>query len=457
VLRATHLDHAGDPGAPAAYLAAAEEQVRAYRHERARQLLERGHALATAPQDRFALACRQGDVLRELSATNEAMTAYEQALEAAGRDAERCRARIGVAACMRMLDRYEEAFRLLDDAQTSAVDGALSLELARLHHLRGNLHFPLGQIDACETEHARALDHARRAGSIELEARALGGLADADYMRGRMRTACDRFRRCVELARLHGLGRIEVANLPMIGHCLMYACEFNQALAAGRAGLELAAKVGHSRAEIIAQNLIADVGQSCLEPARVEEAVERQIHLARRIGSRRFEAHALQHRAEILRLRGEREEAEAVLDEALAMARESGFHFVGPWMLAQLAKTTRDPSRRAQALAECEALLARGSVGHNHLWSYRYCIAASLDAGAWDEAERYARALEDYTRPEPLAWSEIWIAWGRALAAHGRDGRDPNLRDRLTALRDRASSVGMGAALPRLDRALADL
>jgi hypothetical protein len=146
-----------------------------------------------------------------------------------------------------------------------------------------------------------------------------------------------------------------------------------------------------------------------------------------------------------------------VLDQALAMARESGFHFVGPWMLAQLAKTTRDPSRRAQALAECEALLARGSVGHNHLWSYRYCIAASLDAGAWDEAERYARALEDYTRPEPLAWSNLWTAWGRALAAHGRRKGDPGLRDRLAALRDRAASVGMGAALPRLDQALADL
>jgi hypothetical protein len=154
-------------------------------------------------------------------------------------------------------------------------------------------------------------------------------------------------------------------------------------------------------------------------------------------------------------LRGRREEAEAVLGKALAMARESGLQFVGPWMLAQLAATTRDPARRAEALAECEALLAPGSVGHNHLWAYRHAIEASLEAGVWGEAERYARALEDYARAEPLAWSDFWTAWGRALVAHGRGGAaGPDLRSTLTRVRDRALQLGMGSALPRLDRAL---
>jgi tetratricopeptide (TPR) repeat protein len=453
VLHAQHLDQAGDPRAPRAYLAAAEEQARAYRHEQAREFAERGLALATAQDDRFALAFLLGEVLRELGAAAEALAAYGQALDA-GTEADRCRARVGLAGCLRMLDRYDEAFRLLDEAEAEAGAAGLGLELARVHHLRGNLHFPLGQIGPCQAEHARALEHARRAGSIELEARALGGLADADYMRGRMRTARDHFDGCIGLARGEGLGRIEVANLPMIGHCLIYTCEFDRALEVAGQALELASRVGHLRAEIIAQNLLADVGQSRGEPERVEVSVDRQIHLARRIGSKRFEAHALQHRAEVLRLRGQREEAEAVLGKALAMARESGLQFVGPWMLAQLAKTTCDPSRRAEALAECEALLAQGSVGHNHLWSYRDAIEASLDTGNWDEAERYARALEDYTRLEPLAWSDLWIAYGHALAARGRCDVGPDLRGDLARVRDQALRVGMGTALLRLDRAL---
>lgn len=454
VLHAAHLDQAGDPRAPAAYLAAAEEQLAAYRHERACQLVERGLAQATTREDRFALACRRGDILREIGLSGDAVSAYTQALAAAETEAERCRARIGLAGCLRMLDRFDEAFHLLDEAQSDASSAGLDLELARIHHLRGNLHFPLGRIDPCRTEHDRALDHARRAGSIELEARALGGLGDADYMRGHMRTALDRFERCLELTRRQGLGRIEVANLPMIGHCLMYTCAFERALEAAREALELASRVGHLRAQIIAHNLLTDVGQCRLEPERVEESVPRQIELARQIGSKRFEAHALQHRAEVLRLRGQQEEAEAVLEEALAMMRASGLHFVGPWMLAQLAKTTRDPARRTAALAECEALLAQGSVGHNHLWSYRDAIEASLAAGAWDEALRYAGALKDYTREEPLEWSDFWIAWGVALAGHGRRPADGSRRTELTRLREEALRVGMGSALPRLEQAL---
>jgi len=38
---------------------------------------------------------------------------------------------------------------------------------------------------------------------------ALGGLGDAEYVRGRMISAYDRFRQCVELSERHGFGRIE--------------------------------------------------------------------------------------------------------------------------------------------------------------------------------------------------------------------------------------------------------
>ncbi|TIL42209.1 MAG: tetratricopeptide repeat protein [Mesorhizobium sp.] len=411
-LHAEHLDQAGDPRAPGAYLFAAEEQARAYRYERARRLVERGLALASTRADRFALARSHGEILRELGATAKALTAYQQALDAADLEADKCRARTGLAGCLRMLDRYDEAFRLLDDAEAGTTVAGLELELARIHHLRGNLHFPLGQIDFCQAEHARALEHAQRAGSVELEARALGGIGDADYMRGHMRKARDRFSRCVELARDEGLGRIEVANLPMVGHCLIYTCEFERALEVAGQALQLASRVGHLRAEIIVHNLLADVGQSRSEPDRCEASAHRLIELAGQIGSKRFEAHALQHQAEVLRLRGQRAEAENMLEESLVIARESGLQFVGPWMLAQLAATTRDPARRARALTECEALLAQGSVGHNYFWSYRYAMQAALEARAWDETERYAQALEDYTRAEPLEWSDLWTAWG---------------------------------------------
>jgi tetratricopeptide (TPR) repeat protein len=101
---------------------------------------------------------------------------------------------------MRIVDRLDEAFAALDAAEQEAGSADLPDELARLHHLRGNLFFPLGNIAGCREAHEQALDYAQRASSTDLEARALSGLGDAEYNRGRMITANGYFRRCVELA-----------------------------------------------------------------------------------------------------------------------------------------------------------------------------------------------------------------------------------------------------------------
>ena len=69
--------------------------------------------------------------------------------------------------------------------------------MAQLWTLRGNLHFPRGELDACLEAHGRALEYARQAAAPEDIARALGGLGDAQYQRGRMHTAHAEFSRCV--------------------------------------------------------------------------------------------------------------------------------------------------------------------------------------------------------------------------------------------------------------------
>jgi hypothetical protein len=80
---------------------------------------------------------------------------------------------------------------------------------------------------------------------------------------------------------------------------------------------------------------------------------------------------------------------------------------------------------------------------------------ACLRSGDWDEVERYAAALEDYTRPEPLPSSDLFIARGRALAVFGRGNRDDATMQELKRLRDEAERVGLKTALPALEEALA--
>ena len=72
---------------------------------------------------------------------------------------------------------------------SAAKRGGLDEELANVHYLRGNLCFILARIDECLDEHTSALEIARRVNSRECEARALSGVADAHYMRGKMKSA----------------------------------------------------------------------------------------------------------------------------------------------------------------------------------------------------------------------------------------------------------------------------
>ncbi len=369
--------------------------------------------------------------------------------------AERCRAWIGLAAVKRVADDLEGAFADLERAEAEAIALGLVPELARIHDLRGNLFFPRGDIDGCVREHERSWELARQAGSAELEATALGGLGDAEYARGRMASAHKHFMRCVELCRAHGLGRIEVANLSMVPATRTYLNELRPALEDCRAAAAAAARVGHHRAEMIAHSAACNVLRLLGDMASAREHIERRVWLIQGLGARRFEAVRLRDAAALLEAEGRSREAVELLQRGVAISRETGIRFVGPWLLGQLAATTTDPDECQRALDEGESLLRAGAVSHNHLWFYHFAIEAALRTRAWDSVERYAKLLEDFTRAEPLPFSDFFIARGRALAAFGRGRRDAALMAELERLRSEADRVGLRIALPALEAALA--
>ena len=113
------------------------------------------------------------------------------------------------------------------------------------------------------------------------------------------------------------------------------------------------------------------------------------------------------------------------------------------------------PEVRQTALAEGERLLAAGCVSHNYFWFYRDAMEAALGAGEWDEVDRYAASLETYTRPEPLPWTDFFVARGRALAAVGRGRADAAPSAALIRLQDEGQRLGLVTALPAIEAALA--
>jgi class 3 adenylate cyclase/tetratricopeptide (TPR) repeat protein len=458
VLRAEHLDRAEDLGAARAYLAAARLQATEYRQEAALQLLERGLALATDRADSFSLMCLKGELLHDLGSMPEARLAYQAALDAAVDDRGRCTAWIGLAAVKRVTDDLAGAVADLELADAVAERDHLLAEQARIHFLHGNLCFPRGDLDGCLREHGMGLALARRAGATELEAMALGGLGDAEYVRGRMISAHDRFGECVELCERHGFGRIEVANRPMTAFTRWFAGDTRGALAVAETAITRAARVGHRRAEMISHHAAFFCRHALMDFEAASRHAEAALTLAHQLGARRFETEALAFLAELHGLAGRRAEAIAKAEEAVRISRETSPAFLGPFALGALALATDDPTARQAALDEAEALLRTGAVSHNHLLFPRDAIEAYFEAGNWDRMERCAAQLEQYTRSEPLPFADFYISRGRALAAFGRGpSQTTALAAELERVRDQGDRIGIRVALSGIETAINQL
>lgn len=454
-LCAEHYELAGDARAAGAYLAASSAEAQRYRYERAVTLAERGLALAREPGERHALGLMRARMLLDGGRAQEAIAAASETLDHAVTPAECAASLILQAAAMRIVDRADAALAALAEAEPLARAAGSELDLARLHHLRGGFYFVLGRSADCLREHEAALAHARAAGSVEAEANALSGLGDAGYVSGRMRTAQERFRVCVQLAQDNGLGRIEVANKHMLGWTLHYLGRFDEALAAGEDAVAMAEQVSAQRTEAAARQTIAYTqGWLMGQLAPAHEHLDRALPLVRALGAARFEAQNLVFRA-LLELRaGQRERAQALARDALAYCRITAMGFIGPTALGVLAQITTDSAERQQALAEGEALLAQGSISHNHFDFHACAIDASLEARDCDGVLRYCAALERYTAAEPIPWSDLAIARGRLLARHGRGETGTELTKALQALREQTARLGFTVWLPALDAAM---
>lgn len=457
VLYAEHLDRAEDPKAATAYLAAARAQTGLFHYERAVAMAERGIGIAEAREDKVQLYLTLGEILHDKGDNAGGLAAFRKALALAEADRERCTALIGLASMMRLTDELRGALDLLDEAQPLAEAHALDLERAQIHHLRGNLYFPLGRTDDCFREHELALSYARRAGSIDMELRALGGLGDGEYARGRMATSHEYVIECIRLCREHGHARTEAANLTMLGGggTNYYLNNLKDGLEACHVGIKIGTQIGHTRAALLSHIGAAQIYCEMADWKKADEHATAVQHLSEQIGTRRFIARSFHRQGVLKLLAGDNGAAVALFTEAIAISRETGIGYCGPLIFASLARAVSDPSAREAALREGEALLAEGCVSHNYFEFCEDAMELMLHLGERTRLEHFAKVLEDYTRSEPLPRTEFFIARARALAAFRAGERSTELIAEIERLRDYATSRDLNLARGALDAALA--
>ena len=454
ILHAEHLERAEDPAAPLAYLAAARAQAQAYRYERALDLVRRGLLQAHDLPAEFELTCCHGELLHAMGLLDVAIEEFEHALTLPVAGSQRCRAWLGMAAAMRIQDRYTEALTVLDRAEHVA-DSAQTEELAQIYYYRGAILYTLARIDDCLRAHQRAFELAQKTTSPKLEALTLHGLGNAYYQRSHMITAHRYYDRCMRLCREYGFGRIEAETLCMRGLTSFYQNRLGPAQESIVEALNLVVTVGNKRAECLARAFLGYLLYYMADWQAAKRQAEQTLALSRHLGAKQHQASALNNLGNTLAALGNRSKAEQLFEQAYSLSCETGVAFLGPRILGFMALHTADAAKRRWALCEGEKILQQGCVGHNYLLFYQTAIEVALADKDWDGVERYAAALQDYTRPEPLPWSDFFIARGRALAAYGRGERDPRLVAELQRLREEAAQAGLKIALCALETAIA--
>jgi hypothetical protein len=235
----------------------------------------------------------------------------------------------------------------------------------------------------------------------------------------------------------------------------LYLNEAREARQDGEAAARVARLVGQPRAELLGEIMGAFACYELGDFDAMANHLDRTMQLSGQLGARRFEAQGLEMQGRMLFENGQRAEAERTVREALAICREAGTQFCGPKVTSLLSRVVEDGAERESLLAEGKTMLGRGAVGHNHLWFYRDAIEAELAADDAASAMQYVDALESYVRAEPLPFSDVFIARGRALAAARRGGLDDARRSDLVSVRTTLASAGLLTFLPPIDAALA--
>ncbi|MBT6828662.1 MAG: tetratricopeptide repeat protein [Rhodospirillaceae bacterium] len=325
----------------------------------------------------------------------------------------RCDALIGQAAGLRLTGGRVEAMDILARAEQIVEEANFTIGLAQIHYYRGSLLFVDGDREGCLSAHEKALDFATKADAPHWQAHALSGLGDAYYARGQIATAHDFFNRSMELCRSLGLGALETANRNMILRTWIYQNEWDAAADECRAVAEAARQIGNRGAELAARLGLGWIATEMADYDAAKRHLQSSLDIARAIKMKRFEAVGLMNLARCLIFQGKRPQAAELAREAAGICRDTGMGFCGPGVLGVLALASESIEDRDKALAEGQAILDKGCLGHNFYWFHRDAMEAYLESRDWDGAERHAEALATFMAEDPLPYAVFYIERAR--------------------------------------------
>ncbi|WP_165839949.1 ATP-binding protein [Motiliproteus coralliicola] len=370
--------------------------------------------------------------------------------------------RIELVQSLRILELGEQGLEQLAKASQLAERLNDSEALAQVHNLWGNLLFSAGEITGCLSHHRRALHYADRADSAVSQIQAHSGLGDASLLDGQLLTAEHAYDRCLTLSRQAQLQRFVAPNLSLRGHMRLYLNRLDESVEDISEAIKLAVDAQDRRTEMVGRGsclakTLCEMGQYRL----ARESLEHALETARSLKAQRFEALYLLTLARVCRWSeashgGNRSTPLSYAEQAIKVAEQTHFNYVGAIAFGALALVTEDPSRCRSALEQGERLLRPGTPSQNYFWFLRDAIETCLLRGWWDQAQDYGNKFKKFTRHQPIPWSQFYIQLADTLSTIGRQPEQSQAISQLNQLQQQAKQAGLQAAEALIQRCLQD-
>ena len=273
-------------------------------------------------------------------------------------------------------------------------------------------------------------------------------------MRGAFASSRAAFAKCVETASAIGLGEIECDNLPMLAMSSVWLGDLAGARALAERALELAGTLRRPRAWGVASNALTLI---MCELGAFDEAIavaQRALEMARTRSSRFFQFMARLGLSHALELAGRRAEALAVVDELPRFERETIPPIMAAAVKPRLARIREDRAGLLEAVEKWE--FKDWNMGM--VWFLPDAVAGCAEADAWDTLARLLDRLAPAMPPEPVIFFTAPVQAARALLALRHDADAPENRDAArAALAAIAASGAAHSFAPLRDRLTAAL
>jgi class 3 adenylate cyclase/tetratricopeptide (TPR) repeat protein len=407
------------------------------------------------------------DVSSRAWAKQQAITLLSEAIEIAARIGDRellIRARLARASTMIDATRFADA---IDDLEW-LIEEAEGRDLALAHLARARAAFWTADARNVVTHAVAAAEIAEDLGDRELEGRALAARYEAEAMQGDLVSAVETWKRAVATWPVEKRDASFARWSASRAITSYWSGQYETGVEMGTEAHELGLEASNLEAAVVGAS---HAGLALVGLSRHEEGIswlDRAIELGREWEERsfRFTARAMNMRAGALREIGDIAAARAQSEEALELAKDSGFPpaaisarldlLYADLMDGEIGRVERVIPDLAEAIEDVKGF-------HLFLWSIRLLVAraeAAVLAGRHDEAISVAKEALDaaarFGRPKYDCLVRVPLA--RALLATGRAKEAADVATRAVIEAERLGHLpSRWRALAMLADAKADL